>query len=102
MSRERLVHVGVAAGVEEVQQVTQPDRETRTVDAEDADEIGFGRFGACRPTTRAARVFARIDQLTLAASPPVTANSLPVTSAAASDARKTATGEMSSGCSHPT
>ena len=32
-------------------------------------------------------------QLTLAASPPVTANSAPVTSAAASDARNTATGE---------
>lgn len=74
------------------------DRVTNSGDVQKTVE----RFGACHPTTRAARVFARVDQLTLAASPPVTANSLPVTSAAASDARKTATGEMSSGCSHPT
>src|SRR4029079_18052154 len=45
---------------------------------------------------------ANLGQLTLAASPPVAANSAPVTSAAASEARKTATGEMSSGCSQPT
>ena len=38
----------------------------------------------------------------MAASPPVTANSPPVTIAAASEARKTAIGETSSGCSQPT
>src|SRR3954449_989371 len=40
--------------------------------------------------------------MSLALSPPVTSDSAPVTIAAASEARKTAAGEMSSGCSQPT
>jgi hypothetical protein len=41
-------------------------------------------------------------QLFFALSPPVTSYSAPVTIAAASDARNTATGEMSSAASQPT
>ncbi len=40
--------------------------------------------------------------MSFALSPPVTSYSAPVTMAAASEARNTAAGEMSSGCSQPT
>lgn len=51
---------------------------------------------------RRANTASRFDQMSLALSPPVTSYSAPVTMAAASEARNTAAGETSSGCSQPT
>jgi len=90
LSRRARTHVRAIACP---RQARDDSASTHSVSGLDRATIGHRRLNS-RST--------RLGQMSLALSPPVTSYSAPVTMLAASEARNTAAGEISSGCNQPT